>query len=149
MKANDLLKKLELNIIQSLQKKNLRITKPRKAILCILRQNHGPFSAEEIHQKLENTSNCDLATVYRCLKKFTDKDLIKKCHFGDGCIRYEYKELSTHHHHHILCRQCQRIEPIEYCFLAEMERMLTDKGYKNVEHSLEFFGVCQDCQKKQ
>ena len=130
------------DIVHILKQANLSNTKIRKAILEFLMKNHGPFSIDQIHKKI---SNCDYATVYRCIKKFEEHRIVKKCDFGDNISRYEYKD-AEHHHHHIMCRNCQKIKTVEYCFLKEMEKMLTDQGYKDVSHTLEFFGICQDCQ---
>ncbi|MEX2666818.1 Fur family transcriptional regulator [Candidatus Uabimicrobium amorphum] len=127
--------------IHILRKAKLSNTKIRKSILEFLIQNHGPFSIEEIHQKI---SNCDSTTVYRCIKKFEKHEIVEKCDFGDNISRYEYKCLE--HHHHIMCRSCHKIEIVKYCFVKEMEKILMMQGYKDVSHKLEFFGICQDCQ---
>ena len=132
------------NSTQVLKEAKLSNTKIRKSILEFLMQNHGPFSIDDIHKQI---ANGDYATVYRCIKKFEEHEIVKKCDFGDNISRYEYKD-SDHHHHHIMCRNCQKITTVEYCFLREMEKMLTDQGYKDVSHTLEFFGICQDCQKE-
>ena len=126
---------------QILKQAKLSNTKIRKSILEFLMQNHGPFSIDEIHKQ---AFDCDYATVYRCIKKFEEHGIVKKCNFGDNISRYEYKHL--HHHHHIICRVCRKIDTVKYCFLKEMEKMLADQGYKDVSHNLEFFGICQNCQ---
>ncbi|WP_372367919.1 Fur family transcriptional regulator [Candidatus Uabimicrobium sp. HlEnr_7] len=125
-----------------LKQAKLSNTKIRKSILEFLMENHGPFSIDEIHKQI---FDCDYATVYRCIKKFEECAIVSRCDFGDNISRYEYKDLN-HHHHHIICRSCHKISTVEYCFLKEMEKMLTDQGYKDVSHALEFFGICQECQ---
>ncbi|BBM83121.1 Fur family transcriptional regulator [Candidatus Uabimicrobium amorphum] len=116
-------------------------TKVRKSILEFLMKNHGPFSIDEIHEKI---STCDSTTVYRCIKKFEKCKIVERCDFGDNISRYEYK--CSEHHHHIMCRNCNRIDTVKYCFVKEMEKVLIQQGYKEVSHKLEFFGICQDCQ---
>lgn len=59
-------------------------------------------------------------------------------------MRYECI-FDRHHHHHIVCRTCGKIENVEACILGELEKMLAQKGYTDLSHSLEFFGVCESC----
>ena len=60
---------LEKKIFQLLKDKKLSVTIPRRLILGVLLKEHGPFSAEQIFEKLPKNS-CDLVTVYRCLNQF-------------------------------------------------------------------------------
>lgn len=126
-----------------LKEKGLSITQPRKTILEFLLENHGPFSIEEIHQKI-GESACDLATVYRCMGQFEKEELVEKRFLGDETLRYEFRD-ESHHHHHIICRNCKNVTPMDYCLISEVEKMIQDKGYTNITHSLEFFGICPEC----
>lgn len=91
----------------------LKVTKPRRALLGILTEEHGPFTTEELHTRISMSpaaGPCDLVTIYRCLAKFEALGLISRCDFGDGVTRYELCS-KNHHHHHIICRMCKRAEP--------------------------------------
>lgn len=121
----------------------LNFTIPRKEILQLLRTQHGPFSAEEIQQKI-GPNCCDQATVFRTLKQFLAKGLINSVTLNEGFIRYEFND-PQHHHHHIICRNCQKLETIEECLVKGLENKLAQKGYTKINHSLEFFGLCPDC----
>lgn len=125
-----------------LRENHLSITKPRKMILMFLLESHGPFSIEEIHKGL-GKNVCDLATVYRCLGQFEKEGLVERRYLGDEVFRYELKDES--HHHHIICRICKGVSKMDYCFISEIEKMIRDKGYTDVTHMLEFFGICPDC----
>ncbi len=133
-----------MNLKDGLKNAGLSVTKPRLAILNYLKKNHGPFSADEIHKAL-GLDLCDQATIYRCLSSFEQKGLIKKCFFGDDVVRYEIDDPS-HHHHHLICKTCKKVEKVSFCFLKEVDKMLGQKGYIDLEHSLEFFGICPSCQ---
>ena len=39
----------------------------------------------------------------------------------------------------------KKIEIIEECILDKLELSLMKKGYKNLGHQLQFFGICKDC----
>lgn len=127
-----------------LKKKGLSVTAPRKLILSLLLKEHGPFSAEEIHHRLPKHS-CDQATVYRCLNQFVEVDLVSTSHLERDLVHFEFNDPS-HHHHHIVCRICKKIESFHDCLLDKIEQSLTKKGYKDIQHRLEFFGICEKCQ---
>ena len=138
-------KKLIQKAEKLIKEKSLSVTEPRKNILAFLLKNHGPFSMEEIHDGLGKKA-CDLATVYRCIVQFENSDLVERRYFGDEKLRYEYKDNAQHHH--IVCRLCKSITKMKYCFISEIEQMIRDKGYSDITHSLEFFGVCAKCNQK-
>ena len=50
------------------------------------------------------------------------------------------------HHHHIICSGCGKIERLDLC-IADKAKTLT--RYKITSHTMEFKGICPDCQKKQ
>ena len=128
-----------------LQKASLSRTKGREALLKILLEKHGPFSVEELHGFIRK-QRVDIVTVYRCLTVFEKAHLVRRCDFGDGIARYEFNQ-GSHHHHHVICRICRRTESIEDCELARLEALVAARGYLDVSHNLEFFGICAKCQK--
>jgi len=130
--------------LQTLREHRHRITAPRRAILEILIAEHGPFTTEEIHQRMEE-GMCDLVTVYRCLAAMEEINLVRRCDFGDGAYRYEFNT-GEHHHHHIICRLCHSVQTLDFCVADGLERMARQMGYANVTHTLEIFGVCAKCQ---
>lgn len=138
-------KKLIEKAEKLIKEKSLSVTVPRKNILAFLLKNHGPFSVEEIHNGL-GKKTCDLATVYRCIVQFENSNLVEKRYFGDDIFRYEYKD--KEHHHHIVCRICKTADKMSHCFVSEIEQKIRDKGYSDITHSLEFFGVCPKCNTK-
>lgn len=114
-------------------------------MLAILVNEHGPFSAEDLHRRLPE-GECDLVTVYRSLSAMEEISLVRRCDFGDGIYRYEFNHVG-HHHHHIICRVCRSVRVIDLCVAETLERMAEELGYSNVSHVLEIFGTCPKCQK--
>jgi len=128
-----------------LKEYGLKVTDPRKAILLVLIENHGPFTAEEIHRRVKR-GLCDLATVYRCLTSMEEAKILRRCEFGDGTARYELAEKDDHHHHHVICISCKKVEPLEDCDLGDINKYAQNRGFSDVSHALEFFGKCAACQ---
>jgi Fur family transcriptional regulator, ferric uptake regulator len=131
--------------LEALRDAGHRITAPRRALLGLLIQEHGPFSAEELHRRLPE-GMCDPVTVYRSIGALEETNLVRRCDFGDGTYRYEFNT-GEHHHHHIICRHCSSVQNLEVCFADGLERLVRQMGYTNVTHTLEIFGTCVSCQK--
>jgi len=126
-----------------LNSRSQRITNPRLEILGTLKLNHDPLTISEIHRKLKNKKT-DLATVYRTINLFTELGIVYEIDFKDEFKRYELI-YDRHHHHHIVCKKCKKVENVEACVLEDLEKLLIRKGYTEISHSLEFFGVCEKC----
>lgn len=126
-----------------LNSRSQKITSPRLEILSTLKSNHDPLTISEIHGKLKNKKT-DLATVYRTVNLFAELGIVNEIDFKDEFKRYELV-FDRHHHHHVVCRKCKRVEDVETCVVEELEKLLNKKGYTELSHSLEFFGVCEKC----
>jgi len=51
-------------------------------------------------------------------------------------------------HHYLLCSNCRKVEEIEGENLENLSQKITkDYGFKIESHSLEFIGLCANCQK--
>ncbi len=129
-----------------LNSRSQRITNPRLEILGTLKLNHDPLTISEIHGKLKNKKT-DLATVYRTINLFAELGIVNEIDFKDEFMRYELV-YDRHHHHHIVCKKCKKVENVEACVLEELEKLLNKKGYTEISHSLEFFGVCEKCKQE-
>ncbi|UXR63804.1 transcriptional repressor [Bdellovibrio bacteriovorus] len=132
---------------ERVRKAGMKLTQQRSQLLKILLHHPEPISADEIFKKIDDKSDgMDLVTIYRILKKFEEASLVSRLEFGDGVARFELTLESGHHHHHVICRLCQRVEALHICDLDQHIKMVEAMGYKQVAHRLDFFGVCSRCQ---
>lgn len=122
----------------------MRITRPRIAIIETLLKHTGPVSIERIHQEL-GAKGCDLVTVYRCLAAFESLAMVRRSYLHNGTCLYELT-LHSNRHYHIVCKSCGQTDRVEYFPVEGIERLLQDRGYTQVSHVVEFFGVCPACQ---
>ncbi len=122
----------------------MRITKPRIALVKALLKLDGPVSIERIHQQVGTTS-CDLVTIYRCLAAFENLGLVRRSYLHNGTCLYE-QTLGSARHYHIVCKSCGKTDQVDYTLTEGMEQTLQAKGYTQISHVVEFFGVCRDCQ---
>ncbi len=131
--------------LNALRQQGLRVTRARREILKVVIDDHGPFTIDEIHRRLAST-RCDLVTVYRCLAALETAGLVRQCNFGDGIQRFEFAGgVHAHHHHHIVCTRCRSVETLDACVADELEEMVRQRGYTEVTHAMEFFGLCPSC----
>ncbi len=125
----------------------LNRTRIKVSILVSLSRSIKPLSVIEIHKSLKN--DCDISTVFRSMAQFKEKNMIHEVNLGEDFSRFELalqdKEHADHHHHHVRCRECNSISLIEKCDLHIFEKMISKLGFKDMEHSLEFTGICSKC----
>lgn len=132
-----------MTIIQNLKEQGHRITPQRQSILDVMKDH--PMTVDEIHSSLTN-KDVDLASVYRTVKLLKQTGLIQEIDFGDGKKRYELLD-RTDHHHHIVCNSCGVIEDIIFPNEERLLRHVKNQSQFIVKrHTLEFFGLCQNCQ---
>ena len=122
----------------------MRITRPRIAIIESLMQHEGPVSIERIHQDI-GANVCDLVTVYRCLSAFETLGMVRRSYLHNGTCLYELT-LGNQQYYHISCKACGKTERVDYFSVEGMERMLQDRGYSEVTHVVGFYGICTACQ---
>jgi Fur family ferric uptake transcriptional regulator len=121
----------------------LKNTPSRLAILSVLKEKNRPLDVLEIFELTKDKA--DLATVYRTLEAFCANGLANKVEFREGKYRYELRGTD---HHHLICLSCNKIEDIEDRFMDDWEKEIKDRrGFLVRNHSLEFFGLCANCQK--
>lgn len=133
--------------VAALKEGGYRITKTRKAVLEILVSTARPFSASELIARLaQKKLYPNKTTVYRELDSLTAGGFIKEVQLGFA--RRMYEITSAGHHHHLVCRKCERIEDVSIENDMEMyEKKIAEKtSFKIFDHSLEFFGLCGKCQ---
>jgi Fur family transcriptional regulator, ferric uptake regulator len=132
--------------ITRLRGSGLRITQPRIAILEAMLRFGQPASIEQIHNDLADSS-CDLVTVYRCLAVFEELGLVRRSFFHNGTSLYEIN-LGGTNRYHVICKATNRVQEIDAETVAELrtmiqkiEDLLKARGYSDVSHMVEFFGV--------
>lgn len=130
-----------------LSQNGLNRTKTKVGILVELSKSHTPLSVTDIYHQLGDDS-CDISTVFRTIGQFKEKGLVRELNLGEDFFRYEMvntDDKHDHHHHHVRCRECGEIKLIEKCDISIFEKMISRLGYQQMEHYLEFTGICSKC----
>ena len=126
----------------------LKVTVPRVKILKILEREGDAkhFSAEKIFNILLAEGDVvGLATVYRVLTQFEDAGLVIRHHFESENSVFELNKGS--HHDHIVCMKCGKVDEFFDGVVEKRQQSIAKKlGYQLVDHNLNLYGFCSDCQ---
>lgn len=119
-----------------------RHTRQRRAIYEAIADAGRPLLAQEVLDKaVLLVPRLSIATVYRNLRCLLDERVIESVLLPGQNPRYELA--SRAHHHHFLCRQCERVFDLDACpgDLAE----LAPAGFQVLEHEVVLYGHCNEC----
>jgi len=132
-----------------LRANGLKATPARAVVLALLQKTRKPLSIAAIHKRLKNSA-IDLVTVYRTMASFEGKGLIRQVDLRHGHAHYELATADVAHHHHLICENCGKIVDISQCDTSGLEKQALKIGgfAKLTKHSLEFFGLCKTCARK-
>ena len=134
-------------LIDYLRERNLKVTPHRELILETFLDHEGHRSVEDIHRSVKaQDPRIGYTTVYRTMKLLTECGLAREIDLADGITRYEH--LFNHEHHdHMICMECGT--SIEF-FNADIESVQDaaseQLGFKVLDHKLQIYGVCRNCQ---
>jgi Fur family transcriptional regulator, ferric uptake regulator len=119
----------------------------RRSVVELLGRQDCCLSAQEIFDRLRSARRpVGIATVYRTVDILTDLRLVKRIDAGDGIARYEPAQPDGDHHHHLVCRDCGKVEAFTDPRLERaIDRVAGGLGYSVDEHEVVLTGACADC----
>jgi Fe2+ or Zn2+ uptake regulation protein len=122
-----------------------RKSKQKEAILKVVKSTDTHPTADWVYGQVRHAiPNISLGTVYRNLKLLTRDGEILGLGGGNTVGRFDG---NIRDHYHFRCERCNRVldldEPVDKTM---NERLAQRLGVTVNRHSLEFYGLCQDCQ---
>ena len=119
----------------------------RQAVVDLLARQDCCLSAQDIHERLRKARRpVGIASVYRALETLADLRLVKRVEAGDGVARFEQAPAGGDHHHHLVCRDCGKVEAFTDSRLERaIDRVAGGLGYAVDEHEVVLVGACADC----
>lgn len=123
----------------------VRTTRQRRAVSAILDELDAFSSAQEIHDILKQRGeSVGLSTVYRNLQALAEAGEVDALRNDEGEVLY--RQCSSGHHHHLVCRSCGRTVEVEGPTVEKWaDRTAAAHGFVAVSHTLEIFGTCEQC----
>ncbi|WP_269622626.1 Fur family transcriptional regulator [Prochlorococcus marinus] len=120
------------------------ITKRQQRLLEELKKCDDELSGQDLHRQLYKSDNAmGLTTVYRNLQVLVKQGLVRSRHLPTGEVLYAPVERDIHH---LTCVNCGETTRLNSCPVKPIN--LPNKKSKDFEllfHTLEFFGLCQNC----
>lgn len=111
-------------------------------------QNTGTHpTADWIYDQLKGEfPNLSMGTVYRNLNILIEQKLIKKIDFGSTFDRFD---ANIGPHYHFICERCSSVLDLELPVDEALNERVNVSTHHNAQrHRIEFFGICDRCEKK-
>lgn len=119
-----------------------RRTRQRDAIWSVISRADRPLGPREILLVARReVPGLGLATVYRTLKSLVSVGRLRVVELPGAPDRYEVA--GKGHHHHFLCRVCDRVFEVETC--TGNYEGITPAGFRLERHELTLVGRCAAC----
>ena len=136
------------HMLSRLREGGQRITPQRLAILRILASSEGHPSVEEIYNVVtRDFPTTSLATVYKTITLLKELGEVLELEFSQGSNRYDGSKPFPHPH--VVCTSCKSIVDPDLESLGAMTAEVCEQtGYKVVNHRMDFYGLCPECQKE-
>ena len=139
----------KMKFMAFLERKNLRITSQRQAIIDTVFGTEEHFTAEQLlGWAQERDGSVSRATVYRTLPLLTESGLVQEMDFGKNSKFYDPNYAEHPRHSHIVCGDCSKIVEFESDQIEQIENEITQKlGFSVKAQRLHITGACEQMKK--
>lgn len=142
--------------MEFLDRKNLRVTSQRQAIIDTVFSTEEHFTAEQLLEwSRKKDKSVSRATVYRTLPLLTESGLVREMDFGKDYKFYDPNYADHPNHNHIICQDCDKIVEFDSEKIERLEDEITHRlGFSIKAHRLQITGSCDElkrlgaCKKK-
>ncbi len=125
--------------------RSIRLTRRRSLVLNILREQGHLDAYELLAMARKKDPRISLATVYRALAYFRERDVIHGRTFGESHSHFEIHDAETGSHAHFVCTRCGKVREISGRFIRDLETLARREKFSISRAPLDLFGLCEDC----
>ncbi|SDP24547.1 Fur family transcriptional regulator, ferric uptake regulator [Klenkia soli] len=128
----------------SLRGAALRVTRPRLAVLAVLREHAHATTDEVLGRVRVQLPEVSHQAVYDVLRALTTAGLVRRIEPQGSVARYEARVGDNHHH--LVCRSCARIVDVD-CVVGAAPCLTpsASHGFTVDEAEVVFWGLCPQC----
>lgn len=125
-----------------------RNTLQKQIVMHALKEMYNHPTASQVYEYIhKDYPNISKATVFRILNAACEANEVMRVIINDKETHYE---IINRPHYHMRCRICGKIIDASIQYQKQFDELQHQMGGFKVEgHSIEFIGVCNDCQKKE
>lgn len=131
---------------EHLDRKGLRKTPERLAILELIHKNKGHFDVDNIEELLKEKCRVSRATIYNTLELLLECNLVIRHQFNNSQAKYE--KTTDNNHHHLICANCGSIKEFGDDSITKLIHHKPLRGFKATHYSLYIYGLCNKCSKE-
>jgi len=133
-----------LNYAAKIREGGFRLTPQRQLILDAVCEGGGHTTFDEIYARVRAKAPAiNQATVYRALDFLCQMQLVVAANIGGSKV---YEIATETPHHHLVCRLCNRVEPLDHEMMAGLfARLERERQFRVDTSHLVLFGLCQEC----
>jgi Fur family transcriptional regulator, ferric uptake regulator len=131
-----------------LNEKGWRMTPQRQTIFSIFQDlpQGEHLSVEDLHEILQSQKlEISISTIYRTVKLMARMGVLRELELAEGHKHYEINAVSAHHHHHMVCVQCNRTIEFENDTVSKQSvKQVQKSGYHLIDCQLTIFAICPE-----
>ncbi len=122
-----------------------RLTPQRRLIAEVAASMPGAFSIEELAEQTRARDDATgVATVYRAVAALLSSGWLERVGERSGSALFARCHAGAHHHHHVVCDGCGRVEVAE-CPVQVDSSASAAGGFVVTRHEVTLYGLCPDC----
>jgi Fe2+ or Zn2+ uptake regulation protein len=137
----------DAELAELLRERGLRATSQRVIMHRLLRDPDRHVSAEELlSEASERLPGVSLPTVYSTLELFEQLGIVRRVNGGGGTLLWDTRADA---HHHMICRNCGRIEDMDTPLdLDRARRAAARAGFQPDRAEVVVSGLCATCARR-
>ena len=127
-------------LLDKCKKLGLKLTEQRKTIVKVLSDSSDHPDVESVYKRaVKIDKKIGIATVYRTIKLFEDRNLLEKHEFKGYSSRYE---TVRENHHHLIDVKSGKVKEFRNTLVDAMQKQVAKElGYTLIDYRLELYAV--------
>ncbi len=135
-------------MLVKLKEHEFRLTPQRLAVLKVLAVSDGHPTVERIYETVRvEFPTTSIATIYKTVNLLKQLNEVLELGFPDGSNRYDGHK--PYPHPHVICTKCHKVIDPNLGSLKDLTKeVIKETGFQILNHRVDFFGTCRDCQSR-
>ena len=133
-------------MLSKLKENDFRLTPQRLAVLKVLAVSDGHPTVERIYETVRaEFPTTSIATIYKTVNLLKQLNEVLELGFPNGSNRYDGNK--PYPHPHVICTKCKKIIDPNLGSIKDLTKeVIKETGFQILNHRVDFFGTCRDCQ---